>query len=78
MLRDINGLHSCYEAIAIIEHQGDITRGGDTQGHYICDIRDKWFRWYRTNDNKNPIQLKISDVSRTGYAILYRRVSNIV
>ena len=78
MFRDMNGLHTCYEAIAVIEYQGNITRSGDTQGHYICDIRDKWFRWYRTNDNQHPIQLTISEVSRTGYAILYRRVVNNV
>ena len=74
----MNGLHTCYESIAVIEYLGNITRSGDTWGHYICDVRDKWFRWYRTNDNQNPIQLKVSDVSKKGYAIMFKRVANIV
>ena len=73
--RDSCGIVSGYAAIAVIEFQGTITRAGDSQGHYICDIKDKETNlWFRTNDNRNPIQISTSQVSKKPYAVLFKRM----
>ena len=73
--RDAGGSVSGYEAIAIIEYQGTLSRAGVFQGHYICDIKDKETKlWYRTNDNRDPIQISISQVSKKAYAVLFKRM----
>jgi uncharacterized UBP type Zn finger protein len=64
-----------YETIAIIEYEGSIRSAGESQGHYICDVKDKSSKlWFKTNDNSNPIPIRIEDVSKLAYVILYKRV----
>ena len=59
----------------MIEYKGRLDRTGASQGHYICDVKDKKSKlWFRTNDNSDPVQLEISDVSKSGYVVLYKRV----
>ena len=29
--------------------------------------------WYRTNDNSRPFQIRLQDVSKYGYVVLYKR-----
>ena len=66
---------SGYEAVAVIEFQGTLSRAGVSQGHYICDIKDKESKlWYRTNDNRDPIQISTSEVSKKAYAVLFKRI----
>ena len=73
--RDATGSVSGYEAVAVIEYQGTLSRAGVSQGHYICDIKDKETKlWYRTNDNCDPIQISISQVSKKAYAVLFKRM----
>ena len=75
ILRDACGLEAWYEAISVIEFKGSITNTGGSQGHYLCDIRDKTTKkWFRTNDNTDPIQIRTSDVSQYGYVILFKRI----
>ena len=66
-----------YEAIAVIEFAGNVgSVGGDSRGHYTCDIKDKSCgAWYRTNDNAMPKVISSKDVSNLPYVVLYRRVS---
>ena len=64
-----------YGAIALIEYQGTINREGQSQGHYICDIKNNSDNcWYRTNDNNDPIPITVSDVTKKAYVVLFRRV----
>ena len=73
--RDAGGSVSGYEAIAIIEYQGTLSRAGVSQGHYICDIKDKETKlWFRTNDNRNPFQIGTSQVSQKASAVLFKRL----
>ena len=75
ILRDEAGFQTWYEAVSVIEYKGRLSSTGESQGHYICDVKDKNSNlWYRTNDNCDPINLRISDVSQNGYVVLYKRV----
>ena len=73
--RDAGGDVSGYAAIAVIEFQGTLTRAGASQGHYICDIKNKETNlWFRTNDNRDPIQISTNQVSKKPYAVLFKRM----
>ena len=63
-----------YEPVAVIEYQGHVSRQGDSEGHYICDIKDRLTGWFRTNDNKVPIPIEFEEVSDLAYVILYRKI----
>ena len=63
-----------FEALAVIEHQGNITRDGEGQGHYLCDIKSsKTNTWFRTNDNNVPLPISIDNVTKNGVVILYKK-----
>ena len=71
------GTSSQYELISVIEYRGSVTATGISQGHYICDIKDSSSgRWFRTNDNNNPISIECDDVSKLAYVVLYKRISD--
>ena len=54
-----------YEAIGCIEFQGKLSNTGESQGHYICDVRTQPHgKWYRTNDNLEPEEIKKCEVSQ--------------
>ena len=73
--RDVDGSQHLYEAISVIEFNGRLSSIGESEGHYICDIKDKASNfWFRTNDAANPTQIESSDVSKYGYVIMYKRV----
>ena len=73
--RDAGGSNTWYEAIAVIEYKGQLSSIGQSSGHYMCDIKDKVTNsWFRTNDNRNPFGVHVSNVSKHGYAVLYKRV----
>jgi ubiquitin C-terminal hydrolase len=64
-----------YEAVSIIEYQGSVNTRGESDGHYICDVKEKSEgTWFRTNDNQDPILIKTEDVSKCAYVILYKQV----
>ena len=66
---------SQYEAVSIIEYQGSVQTTGESDGHYICDIKDKSEgTWFRTNDNKDPLPIEPENVSKCAYVILYKQV----
>ena len=61
--------------MSVIEYKGNLRSTGESDGHYICDIKDKSSgKWFRTNDNSDPIQIELEDVSKFGYVILYKKV----
>ena len=66
-----------FEAIACIEHQGQMTRDGEGQGHYICDVKAKDNQWYRTNDNDSPVQISKQHVSKKAAVVLYRKCETL-
>ena len=73
--RDAEGCQDWYEAISVIEYKGRLSSTGDSQGHYMCDIKDNVTnRWFRTNDNSPPFPVRVSDVSQYGYVVLFKRV----
>ena len=75
LFSDSGGSEAWYEAIAVIEYRGSMNITGESQGHYLCDIKDKVTKvWFRTNDNTLPIPISISDVSQYGYIVLFKRV----
>ena len=48
--RDSSRVFAHFEPIALVEHQGQMAEGGETQGHYICDLEDQeTLRWFRTS-----------------------------
>ena len=74
-LWDALGAESQYEVIAVIEYRGSVTARGHSEGHYICDVKDKFTtKWFRTNDNNLPIEISIQDVSTCSYVVLYKKV----
>ena len=74
--RDSLGIESQYEVIAVIEYRGRLTPSGNSDGHYICDVKDKLTgKWFRTNDNNQPMEIDLQDVSSCGYVILYKKVT---
>ena len=75
IFRDATGSQVWYEAISVIEHMGGLSSTGESGGHYICDVKDKASnRWFRTNDDRTPVQIRTSDVSENGYVVLFKRV----
>ena len=73
--RDEGGFQTWYEPISVIEYRGRLTNTGESQGHYICDVKDvNSNSWYRTNDNCDPVEIQSSDVSKSGYVILFKRI----
>ena len=65
---------SLYQPISILEYHGTMNSRGDSQGHYICDVKDvNSNKWFRTNDNREPLPIQESDVSKLGYVILFKR-----
>ena len=60
----------------MIEYQGRVTTTGHSDGHYICDVKDvNTKRWFRTNDNCDPVPIEDCDVSNYGYVVLFKRSS---
>ena len=73
--RDSTDKVSKFEAVSVIEFQGSVSSSGRSQGHYICDIKERSTQqWYRTNDNNHPVPIEVEDVSQMGYVILYRKL----
>ena len=74
--RDSTDKFSRFEAVSVIEYQGNVSSSGRSEGHYICDIKERSTKqWFRTNDNINPVPIQVEDVSKRGYVILYRKLA---
>ena len=72
--RDAGEYDAWYEPTAVIEFRGSLRSTGESQGHYICDLKDKMSNlWFRTNDNCDPIPISNEDVSQYGYVVLFKR-----
>ena len=74
---DCKGQQNWYQAVAVIEYVGSLSRAGVSNGHYICDVKDVGSNsWYRTNDSCNPIKLEVTEVSQNAYVVLYKRAND--
>ena len=72
--RDEEGCQAFYAPVSVIEFDGTLNNFGESEGHYLCDVKDKTSRsWFRTNDDRFPEEIEIADVSKCGYVILYKR-----
>ena len=72
--KKIQALH-IFEVVAVIEYQGRVNASGQSAGHYICDVKEKSTgNRFRTNDNKDPVQIDQQNVSTCAYVVLYRKV----
>ena len=72
--RDQSGTDAIFETLAVIEHSGSMTRDGEGQGHYICDVRcNRTKAWFRTNDNKEAQKISYDKVTENAAVVLYRR-----
>ena len=60
----------------MIEFSGSVnSSGGNSQGHYICDVKDKESnKWFRTNDNRSPVYIEEKNISNLPYVVLYKRM----
>ena len=68
--------NSWFQPISVIEHLGSLSSDGQSSGHYRCDVLEHVSKqWFRTNDDCEPKEIHITNVSRQGYAILFRRKS---
>ena len=72
-IKDSQGNTGLFQPIAVIGHSGSIGVGGETSGHYVCDVRTKQGSWFKTNDNQEPSQIAPNQVSEQGTVILYFR-----
>ena len=52
-----------------------MTKDGQGQGHYICDVKCSDNEWFRTNDNNQPIKLSFQDVTKQCVVALYKRIN---
>ena len=74
--RDSLRNYAAYEPIALVEHQGQMSSDGETEGHYICDLQDKEsLTWFRTNDNQTPIAISLDCVTQTPVVVLYKKIN---
>ena len=72
--RDSEGFLKLYEAIAVIEYHGQVSASGTSAGHYTCDVKDNLSSsWFRTNDDRDPFPIDVSDVTQNGYVVLFKR-----
>ena len=75
--RDEGGFQAFYEPISVVEFIGVLTRTGQSNGHYISDIKDiETKAWFRTNDDHDPVEIPVSAASKRGYVVLFKRVQN--
>ena len=56
----------------MVEFQGSLTKAGISQGHYVCDVKNK-DSWFRTNDERFPEEIIAEKVSENGCAYLFQR-----
>ena len=74
--RDHHGSQAWYEPIAVMDYQGNLANSRESQGHYTCDVKDVITNeWYRTNDSCNPVKIERNEVSKHGYVVLYKQLS---
>ena len=74
--RDSLRSYAAFEPIALVEHRGQMSQDGKTQGHYICDLEDKeTLTWFRTNDNQPPIAISLDCVTQSPVVVLYRKIN---
>ena len=72
--RDVDGVCDRYEPISVLEYDGRLSASGQSEGHYTCDIKEPTSkRWFKTNDDRNPVMIEDTDVTKYAYVVLYKR-----
>ena len=70
----MQGYEAVYEPISIVEFRGNINPFGQSEGHYVCDVKEETSKlWFRTNDNCYPIPIRLDQVSKNAYIVLLKR-----
>ena len=74
-VESLDGFHLDNNKItASNKFKGRLSPTGESDGHYTCDIKENISNmWFKTNDSRNPIQISVSDVSKHGYVVLFKR-----
>ena len=63
-----------YECIGVIECDGRLSTSGQSGGHYTCDIKERMSNmWFKTNDEQEPRQIQVKDVSEYAYIVLLKK-----
>ena len=74
IITDSRGLSAVFSPIAVIHHTGIVTKGNDTRGHYMADVRNAVTNeWFRTSDDQVPIQ--IHSPSDKCYITIYKKIT---
>ena len=69
-------MEAIFETLAVIEHSGTMTKDGEGQGHYICDVKCSSTReWFRTNDNREAERIDYEEVTKKATVVLYKKRS---
>ena len=71
-IHDSENESKTYSPIAVVEHEGRVTKSGNSEGHYVCDVKNEE-NWYKTNDESIPKLIPKNKVTKYGYVILYKR-----
>ena len=73
-ITDSQGLSAVFSPIAVIHHTGIVTKGNDTRGHYMADVRNAVTdEWFRTSDDQVPIQ--VHSPSDKCYITIYKKIT---
>ena len=73
-LIDIDGRTGKFLPLAIIHHSGGIIEQ-TTYGHYQADVINRVTQtWFRTSDNDQPKELDSSQLTKSGYIFLYKKI----
>ena len=70
---DNSGNIGYFDPIAVIDHIGSVSPTGDSDGHYLCDIKTKEGKWMHTDDNRIPIEIRSRKVTKQGTVVLYHK-----
>jgi ubiquitin C-terminal hydrolase len=70
-----NGEVANFMPTAVIQHSGQVIRGGDSRGHYTCDVLSRENDWWHTNDKQQPKKINRQKVSKHATTVLYKRIT---
>ena len=72
--RDSSEKKHTFEPIAGVEFKGEVTKGGQSSGHYYCYVKDHASRkWIKTSDEMEPEEIDVAEVSQCIYVTLFKK-----
>ena len=72
-ITDKVGSTSTFCPIAVIDHTGSMQSQGQTQGHYMCDVKTRENKWFHTSDNMTPKEITERQVTKQAAVVLYSK-----